>query len=114
MPLLLTDSTSAIYGQSCPVLNSYSSLKILPQSMTIKPWFAGMGSNHELDRILNSHNLLILKVAEVVKSIKSRELVQNRYKIFSEQSCENRGVSQNLLVNRRTTSAHSAKKPAPC
>jgi hypothetical protein len=71
MPLLLTDSTSAIYGQSCPVLNSYSSLKILPQSMTIKPWFAGMGSNHELDRILRSRNLLILKNLEVVKASKA-------------------------------------------
>jgi len=29
---------------------------------------ASIDSNHELDRILKSHNLLILKVAEVVKS----------------------------------------------
>jgi len=39
-------------------------------------------SNHELDKILKSHNLLILKIAEVVKSTKSRNLVQNPYGIF--------------------------------
>jgi len=39
-------------------------------------------SIHELDRILKVHKLLILLREEVVKSIKIRYLVQNRYKTF--------------------------------
>jgi hypothetical protein len=43
-------------------------------------WLPGMDSNHELDRILKSRNLLILQSAEVVKSIKITLSVQKVYK----------------------------------
>jgi hypothetical protein len=44
------------------------------------PVDSSMDSNHELDRIFKARNLLILKVAEVVKSVRSRGLVQKVYK----------------------------------
>jgi hypothetical protein len=40
----------------------------------------GMDSNHMVDRFWICCSLLISKVTEVVKSIKSGRLVQNRYK----------------------------------
>ena len=47
-----------------------------PSSQKRKDWLPGLDSNHELDRILKSHKLLIQKSREVVKSTKSRVLVQ--------------------------------------
>ena len=59
----------------------------------LKVWLPGMGSNHELDRFLKPHKLFY-KVAEVVKSLKSRVLVQKVYKKFFEL--------QQLLVVQET------------
>jgi len=64
-------------GPEC--IPRFFELLVDTQTVPVDP---SMDSNHELDKILKSHNLLILKIAEVVKSTKSRDLVQNRYGIF--------------------------------
>jgi hypothetical protein len=45
-----------------------------------------MDSNHELDKIFKARKLLILKVAEVTKSVKNRVLVQKVYKNIFPQT----------------------------
>ena len=67
-------------------------------------WLPGMDSNHELDKILKAHNLLILKVAEVVKSLKSMVSVQNRYKSLLTNRMGNTEHFKNFWVNLRTAS----------
>lgn len=62
--------------------NRRSSSPGSPSRVPLGFWLPGMYSNHELDKILSSRKLLILQVAEGVKSIKSRGPVQKLYKTF--------------------------------
>jgi hypothetical protein len=53
---------------------------------TPEQWLPGMDSNHMVDGFWICCSLLISRVTEVVKSVKSRHLVQNRHiGIFVEE-----------------------------
>src|SRR6266481_4485500 len=70
-------------------------------SSTRKIWLPGMDSNHELDRFLKPHKLLILKVYEVVKSLKSRVSVQNRYNLNAQDGQSNQDLVSHAAVGNR-------------
>jgi hypothetical protein len=63
----MLDALSACYQRvqpndaTEPVQNRYKNAAVVFQAIEFKEWLPGMDSNHELDRILNSRNLLILQ-----------------------------------------------------